>query len=242
MGRLWLNHGYEMVDGGVQIRRQTPINFYETGPKWSIKHAEAIEKEGVLDQSAQDAWMSASADWQELGERSISTTAPFTIKLGRLDDLLRQRADKAERFRQLTAEGFDEAIAKSGTLTPIVQEAFQTPPEARTESQKSMVSESLKTSPTITTRSPVPLPRKSFGSDPVGRRAGRHERAVDQNDRLPQPDQLRVLANARRRGARRSGRTGSPIDVPGRGGQPRRGAAKGDRVVRAVVRRLGGDL
>ncbi|MGB7324899.1 MAG: IRE (iron responsive element), partial [Rubripirellula sp.] len=80
VGRLWLNRGYEMVDAGVKIRRQTPINFYETGPKWRIQHAEAIEKEGILDERAQNAWEMAAEDWSSFGNRSIPTTSPFTIK------------------------------------------------------------------------------------------------------------------------------------------------------------------
>ena len=56
VGRLWLNQGYDIVDSGVKIRRQTPLNFYETGPKWRLKHADSIEAEGILDQRAQNAW------------------------------------------------------------------------------------------------------------------------------------------------------------------------------------------
>ena len=63
VGRLWLNHGYDIVDSGVKIRRQTPLNFYETGPKWRLKHAESIEAEGILDQRAQNAWQMAKV-WQ----------------------------------------------------------------------------------------------------------------------------------------------------------------------------------
>ena len=92
VGRLWLNHGYELVDSGVKIRRQTPLNFYETGPKWRIKHAEAIEREGILDESAQNAWQMAAEDWSAFGNRSIPTTSPFTIKLDLLDELKRQKA------------------------------------------------------------------------------------------------------------------------------------------------------
>ncbi len=107
VGRLWLNHGYELVDSGVKIRRQTPLNFYETGPKWRIKHAEAIEKEGILDESAQNAWQMAAEDWAAFGNRSIPTTSPFTIKLDQLDELKRQKAERMEEFRELTQELYD---------------------------------------------------------------------------------------------------------------------------------------
>jgi len=104
VGRLWLRNGYDLVDSGVKIRRQTPLNFYETGPKWRIKHAEAIEDEGVLDERAQNAWQMAAQDWQEFGERSVPTTAAFTIKLGQLDELVRLKALRLEEFRKLTGE------------------------------------------------------------------------------------------------------------------------------------------
>ena len=97
VGRLWLYHGYDLVDSGIQIRRQTPLNFFETGPKWRIKHAEAIESEGILDDSAQNAWQLASDDWARFGNRSIPTTSPFTIKLDQLDELGRQIAERHER-------------------------------------------------------------------------------------------------------------------------------------------------
>lgn len=107
VGRLWLNHGYDIVDAGVKIRRQTPINFYETGPKWRFRHAEAIEKEGVLDERAQNAWQMAAEDWSSFGNRSIPTTSPFTIKLDQLDELKRQKAEKVEQFRELNKTAFD---------------------------------------------------------------------------------------------------------------------------------------
>jgi hypothetical protein len=109
VGRLWLNRGYDLVDTGVVIRRQTPLNFYETGPKWRIKHAEAIEKEGILDDRAQTRWQMANEDWRNFGDRSIPTTSPFTIKLGHLEDLKRRRQQRMDEFKELTGEAFSVA-------------------------------------------------------------------------------------------------------------------------------------
>lgn len=109
VGRLWLNRGYDLVDSGVKIRRQTPINFYETGPKWRIKHAESIEREGILDERAQNAWQMAYEDWIGFGNRSIPTTAPFTIKLDQIEELERQVAERFERFKELTGETYKKA-------------------------------------------------------------------------------------------------------------------------------------
>ncbi len=107
VGRLWLNHGYDIVDAGVKIRRQTPLNFYETGPKWRFRHAEAIEKEGILDERAQNAWQMSAEDWFSFGNRSIPTTSPFTIKLDQIDELGRQKLEKIAQFRELNKATFD---------------------------------------------------------------------------------------------------------------------------------------
>ncbi len=139
VGRLWLNSGYDLVEAGVPIRRQTPINFYETGPKWRIKHAEAIESEGVLDDKAREAWQRASEDWQGLGNRSIPTTASFTIKLGQIDELYRRRAETIVEIRELAGPAFARAEKELiDTFDPVIREALLTPPEERSKSQQSI--------------------------------------------------------------------------------------------------------
>jgi hypothetical protein len=139
VGRLWLNRGYDLVESGVQIRRQTPLNFYETGPKWRLKHAEAIESEGVLDERAQNAWQLASADWKAFGNRSVPTTAAFTIKLGQLDELIRQKADKVEKLEEVAGDAYLAARAKAiEKLDPVQRDALSTPEEERTKSQQSI--------------------------------------------------------------------------------------------------------
>jgi len=140
VGRLWLNHGYDIVDSGVKIRRQTPLNFYETGPKWRLKHAESIEAEGILDQRAQNAWQMASEDWAGFGQRSIPTTSPFTIKLGELDILKAQRSEKIEQFRQLNLDAYDAARAELVEALPEEFKAFyELPPEELTYEQRAML-------------------------------------------------------------------------------------------------------
>jgi len=120
VGRLWLNRGYDLVDSGVKILRQTPINFYETGPKWRYKHAEAIEKEGILDDRAQNAWELASDDWIRFGERSIPVTAPFTIKLDRADELERLQEEKKEEFDSFAGEYYE--VARQGQIDALKPE------------------------------------------------------------------------------------------------------------------------
>jgi hypothetical protein len=130
VGRLWLNHGYELVDTGVKIRRQTPLNFYETGPKWRYKHAEAIEREGVLDERAQNAWQMAAEDWAVFGNRSIPSTSPFTVKLDQIEVLKEQREEKLARFREITKDQYDAARQQLIDSLPDEVKAFWQKPES----------------------------------------------------------------------------------------------------------------
>ncbi len=144
VGRLWLNSGYDLVEAGVPIRRQTPINFYETGPKWRIRFAEAIEKEGVLNDQAREAWQRAYEDWQVLGNRSVPTTSSFTIKLGQIDELLRRRAETVAELRELTGDVYKRAERKLiNSFDPVAKDALMTPPEKRTKSQQSIAEKNM---------------------------------------------------------------------------------------------------
>ncbi|MGI9470079.1 MAG: IRE (iron responsive element) [Rubripirellula sp.] len=145
VGRLWLNHGYDLVEGGIKIRRQTPINFYETGPKWRIKHAESIESEGVLDERAQNAWQMAADDWLAFGNRSIPTTSPFTIKLDQLDVLEAQQREKIEDFRKLNPESYAEARQTLVDGMNPNHKAFYEKPDAElTDMEKALLPSILK--------------------------------------------------------------------------------------------------
>ena len=113
VGRLWLNYGYKLVDdAGVTINRQTPVNFFVTGPKWRIKHAEAIESEGVLDDRAQNSWRLAAESWDKFGQRSIPTTSHFTIKLNSVVELSNRRRELLREFRDLSGDVYMEALSK----------------------------------------------------------------------------------------------------------------------------------
>jgi len=140
VGRLWLNHGYEIVDNGVKIRNQTPINYFETGPKWRIKHAEAIESEGVLDDRAKNAWQQAGDDWDSLGKRSIPTTSAFTIKLGSLDELNRQLEEARSEFLKIASQTIEtERQLIRDAFTPEESAAWEAKPEERTEAQYNLL-------------------------------------------------------------------------------------------------------
>lgn len=136
VGRQWLLYGYNLVDSGVKIRNQTPINFYQTGPKWRIKHAEAIESEGVLDDRAKSAWQQGADDWQSFGQRSVPTTSPFTIKLGSILELDQQRQALTKQLMDLAGETYraEEKLLRDG-LNDQEREALAVPPEERNQEQ-----------------------------------------------------------------------------------------------------------
>ncbi len=137
VGRLWLNRGYELVDSGVKIRRQTPLNFFETGPKWRIKHAEAIEREGILDERAQNAWQMAYEGWIEFGNRSIPTTSPFTIKLDQLAELSRQTDQRLDEFKELTGETYDAEVERlRGRLSDSERALLDKPKSEMTDDER----------------------------------------------------------------------------------------------------------
>ncbi len=140
VGRQWLDYGYDLVDGGVKIRNQTPLNFFETGPKWRIKHAEAIESEGVLDDRAKSAWQLAGDGWKTFGQRSIQTTAAFSISIEALDDLKQRRDDAMSSFMEIAGETFrqQETEIRDG-LSGAEKVALDTTELERTEEQMNLV-------------------------------------------------------------------------------------------------------
>jgi hypothetical protein len=140
VGRQWLYYGYDLVDGGVKIRNQTPLNFYETGPKWRIKHAEAIEAEGILDDRAKSAWQLAGDGWKTFGQRSIPTTAAFSISIEALDDLKQRRDSALSQFMEIAGETFREQEQEiRDALSAEEKQALETAEEDRTEDQLRLV-------------------------------------------------------------------------------------------------------
>ena len=140
VGRQWLYYGYDLVDGGVKIRNQTPLNFYETGPKWRIKHAEAIEAEGVLDDRAKSAWQLAGDGWKTFGQRSIPTTAAFSVSLEGLNDLKQRRDEALSAFMEIAGETFRQQEQEiRDALSDDEKAALDTADEDRTEEQMKLV-------------------------------------------------------------------------------------------------------
>lgn len=95
-GRLWYERSYEMVKNGNKPAKSTMM-FYLKSPQWLMKYAEAIQREGVLDTPARQAWARAGEGWKVFGERPILTTFGDTIYLREL-----KRAN--DKYEELLAE------------------------------------------------------------------------------------------------------------------------------------------
>jgi hypothetical protein len=191
VGRLWLKHGYDLVDSGIKIRRQTPLNFFETGPKWRMKHAESIESEGVLDERAQNAWQMASEDWGTFGNRSIPTTSPYTIKLAELDVLKAEKEAKLARFRELNREMYDaERQVKIDAMPLEMKEYWQKPESELTYEQKALL-------PSILEGLVPDLPSIARRSDPAVRLEAVNlvGEMADLDDRIRKTDGYRTQIN-----------------------------------------------
>lgn len=142
VGRLWLNRGYELVDGGLPLVGKTPVTFFEVGPKWRIQHAVAIEKEGVLDDRSKGAWERAADDWYGYGTRSLPTTDGATVQLAKVGDLYERRADLVSRFESVAGDTLatirDE---KARLLTPAEVYAMELAPEERTGDEAALAAD-----------------------------------------------------------------------------------------------------
>jgi hypothetical protein len=136
VGRLWLNRGYDLVDGGVKLVDKSPVTFYEIGPKWRIQYATAIEEEGILDDRSKDAWERAADDWIGYGKRPISTTDMFSVQLSGVGDLHVRKAELISKFDALVGDTAEKMRQEQlASLSPQERQAIDTPERDRTPDQ-----------------------------------------------------------------------------------------------------------
>lgn len=142
VGRLWLNRGYELIDGGMPLVGKTPVTFFEVGPKWRIQHASAIEDEGTLDDRSKGAWERAADDWYIYGTRSLPTTDGTTVQLAKIGDLYERRNDLVAQFESVAGDTLamirDE---RERTLTSAEVYAREVEPEDRTREEVMLVAD-----------------------------------------------------------------------------------------------------
>lgn len=119
-----------LLDETGRIRRgKNPLIFHSHAPKWLISFAEAMERDGYLDEKAQVAWMRAGRAWNEFGDMDIPTS--YSIGSIRLNDGEKFAARAIELSEELDAllPGVRATIKseKLATLTDEEREALDTP-------------------------------------------------------------------------------------------------------------------
>ena len=80
--KLWYDDAYDLVDNqGASLRGKSAHIFFADNPKAQMNYAQAIEKEGYLDEKAESAWRKGLAEWREFGERVVPTSWGENIRL-----------------------------------------------------------------------------------------------------------------------------------------------------------------
>ena len=119
----WFNMATDVVDSGASISRlamhyilgdqtildkkqtamrgKNPLIFYSDPPKALINFAEAIQKDGYLDEVSLIAWRTAARAWEDYGQRPILSSFGLLIRLNEMESR-DQRADELEQqFEEL---------------------------------------------------------------------------------------------------------------------------------------------
>ncbi len=140
VGKEWYEKGVDAVDNkGHSLGRKSPKIFYSSPPMSQINYSEAIEKEGFFEK-ARRAWVKASQEWQEFGQRTIEHSTGVVLRLGEQPRLekeiaaLQAKLDaKLPNVRETLAE------EKRTALTEEKRQAHDTPENDRSVTQRELV-------------------------------------------------------------------------------------------------------
>lgn len=134
-----LSMKYEMEGKQVYDKRNTPISgknpliFFSDPPKALINFADAIAKEGYLDERTILAWQKAAEGWAAYGKRDILGTLGFPLQLSALERVKSDLVATEERLDAFdpSARGRIEA-EKIAALKPEEKAVFDKPVDQRT--------------------------------------------------------------------------------------------------------------
>ncbi len=105
VARLWYEKANSTVDDlGKQIKKTSPLVFFQQAAKSRINFADAIGSEGVFGEAARTAWQQAGDDWQEFGNRPIPSSWGVPVVLYEAESLstqIRQLRSELEELAQL---------------------------------------------------------------------------------------------------------------------------------------------
>ncbi|HEY6564443.1 MAG TPA: hypothetical protein VIY86_08090 [Pirellulaceae bacterium] len=93
------------------LRGKNPLIFYSDPPKALINYADAIEKDGYLDEISLVAWRKAGQAWDEYGNLPILSTYGVPIRLNELEQR-QERLIKSSRELARLLPGVLETILK----------------------------------------------------------------------------------------------------------------------------------
>ncbi|MCG8451101.1 MAG: hypothetical protein MI725_16150, partial [Pirellulales bacterium] len=113
-------------DKKESLGQKNPTTFYAAPGMSQINYSEAIEKEGIFEEWAEQAWRIAAQLWHNFGNRELKSSRGFLIRLEGLDRL-EQESGKLEQELESIAPGLREKIEaeRDAALTPEQRELLQ---------------------------------------------------------------------------------------------------------------------
>jgi hypothetical protein len=127
VSRLWYLRAYNLVDRqGVPLRRKSHHIFFADGPKSWMNYAVAIESEGILDEQAEYAWRRGGEEWEDYGKRIVPTSWGVNIRLGDLETVTAEAAEKRRELEELAPGVREDILAeKIAALTDTQRQAYE---------------------------------------------------------------------------------------------------------------------
>ena len=117
--KLWYDDAYDLVDNqGASLRGKSAHIFFADNPKAQMNFAQAIEKEGYLDEKAENAWRKGLLEWEAFGERVVPTTWGENIRLTDREAKAREAQRYENELISLMPQIREEMLAsRRATLT-----------------------------------------------------------------------------------------------------------------------------
>jgi len=142
VGKYWYRRAEALVDeGGLTLKKQTPLLFYSDRPMCQMNYAQFLEKDGVFGEKARVAWREAAREWvEEFGSRELPAGKGDLIRLNdqelhwaTIQRLIGEVDKLAPGVRQSIEEG------KMRLLTDEQKEALATPVDQLTPQQSELL-------------------------------------------------------------------------------------------------------
>lgn len=117
-------------------RHKNPVVFHSYPAMSLMSYAEAIQREGWLDDSARRAWERSERAWDEFGNREIVSHSGYRTRLNDLEPALQEERILKTQLEELTI-GIGERLTaeKQKLLADEEQKALDLPQEQRSQEQ-----------------------------------------------------------------------------------------------------------